>query len=222
MRLGERFLRWMGRQTRKPSGFWGKMMGHSMAWGHLAHTRWALSYLDVQPTDRILDIGCGSGMSIKLLAKMAAAGFVAGIDYSHEMVAQARWRNAAAIRAGRVEIVHGDVAALPYDDASFNKVIGVETFYFWPDPIQNLREVRRVLRDPQGENEPGGLLALAMEGSKECPHWTKLVEQVNQIGCPIYAGAEVVEMLTAAGFSRAWFEAAPRKGMGWLCALARK
>jgi ubiquinone/menaquinone biosynthesis C-methylase UbiE len=52
-------------------------------------------------------------MGIKLIAGIAVDGF-AGIDHSPEMVEQARRRNAAAIRAGRVEIVHGTVAALPY------------------------------------------------------------------------------------------------------------
>lgn len=39
---------------------------------------------------------------------------------------------------------------------------------------------------------------------------------------PIYSGAEVVEMLTEAGFSRAWFEAVPEESWGWLCALGVK
>ena len=151
MKLSERLLRWMGQQARKPSGLLGQMAGHGMSWGHRSHTAWALSYLDVQPTDRVLDIGCGGGMAVKLITKVAVDGFVTGIDHSQEMVKQARRRNAAAIRAGRVDIVHGDVVTLPFDDASFDSVIGVETFYFWPDPIQSLREVHRVLRGQRGE-----------------------------------------------------------------------
>jgi hypothetical protein len=61
-----------------------------------------------------------------------------------------------------------------------------------------------------------------MEASKESTHWPKLVAQADRIGCPIYSGTEMVEMLDAAGFSQAWFEYAPNRGVGWLCALARK
>ena len=191
------------------------LYGHLAAWGHRPLTRWAMDFMDVLPTDRVLDIGCGGGMAIGLLARIAVEGFVAGVDYSEDMVQQALKRNAAAVRAGRVEIRHGSVTALPYDDESFDKVIGVETFYFWPDPVANLREVRRVMW-------PGGLVALAMEGSKEAPDARKQVALAARMEFPLYSGAEMVEMLTAAGFSRAWFESAPEEGWGWLCALGVK
>jgi len=98
-------------------------------------------------------------------------GVVAGVDYLENMVQHARKRNANTIRAGRVEIRHGNVSALLYDDGSFDKVIAVETFYFWPDPVPNLQEVRRVVRSAEApdkirtgsaQGEPGGLVALAM------------------------------------------------------------
>jgi ubiquinone/menaquinone biosynthesis C-methylase UbiE len=168
--------------------------------------------MDVQPADHVLDIGCGGGMAIQLLALTAAEGFVAGVDYSEEMVQQARQRNAPAVRAGRVQILHGNVAALPYDDESFDKVIAVETFYFWPDPVAVLPEVRRVMR-------PGGLVALVMECSKESPDREKQMALAARMEFPLYSGAQVEEMLTAAGFSEVWFEAVPEKSWGWLCAF---
>jgi ubiquinone/menaquinone biosynthesis C-methylase UbiE len=174
-----------------------------------------MGFVNIQPPDHVLDVGCGGGMAIKLIAGIAVAGFVAGVDHSEDMVQQALKHNAAAARAGRVEIRHGNVAALPYDDESFDKVIAVETFYFWPDPVVNLQEVRRVMKT-------GGLVALAMEGSKETPKSQKMAAMTAQMGFPIFSGAEMVEMLTEAGFSRAWFEAVPDKGWGWLCALGVK
>jgi len=206
----------IGRQARKPSGWFGKMLfGHMAARGHKPLTRWAIRLMGIQPGDHILDVGCGGGMAIQLIAEIAAEGFVAGIDYSEEMVEQARKRNAAAVQAGRVEIKHGNVAALPYDDESFDKVITVESFYFWPDPVASLREVRRVLK-------PGGLLALAMEGSKEASNRQKMAAMAARMEFPIFSGAEMEAMLTAAGFSQARFEAAPEKAAGWLCAQGVK
>jgi ubiquinone/menaquinone biosynthesis C-methylase UbiE len=189
--------------------------GHMAAYGHRPLTRWAMSFMDVQPTDRVLDIGCGSGTATQLIAQTASEGSVAGVDYSQDMVQQALKRNAAAVRLRRVEIQRGNVSALPYDDESFDKVIAVETFYFWPDPVPNLQEVRRVIR-------PGGLLALAMEGSREAPNPQRHAALAARMGFSLYSGAEMEEMLVAAGFSRAWFESAPDRGWGWLCALGVK
>ena len=214
--MTDKLIKLVGRQARKPSGWLGKIwFGHLGGWGHKSVTNWAIGFMDIQPTDRVLDIGCGGGMAVKLIAQMAVEGFVAGVDYSEEMVQQARKRNMAAVQAGRVEIKHGNVAVLPYDDESFDKVIAVETFYFWPDPVANLQEVRRVLK-------PGGRVALAMEGSKEPPNQRKQVALAARMEFPLYSGAEMKEMLAAAGFSRAWFESAPEKGWGWLCALGTR
>lgn len=214
--MADGLLRTLGRQARKPSGWWGRMVyGHMAAYGHRPLTRWAMSFMDVQPTDRVLDIGCGSGTATQLIAQTASEGSVAGVDYSQDMVQQALKRNAAAVRLRRVEIQRGNVSALPYDDESFDKVIAVETFYFWPDPVPNLQEVRRVIR-------PGGLLALAMEGSREAPNPQRHAALAARMGFSLYSGAEMEEMLVAAGFSRAWFESAPDRGWGWLCALGVK
>ena len=216
MGLTDKWMEAMGRQARKPSGWLGKILfGHMAAWGHKPLTMWAVKFMDVQPTDRVLDVGCGGGMAIQLLARIAIEGFVAGVDYSEEMVRQARKRNETAACAGRVEIQHASVAALPYDNVSFDKVIGVETFYFWPDPVANLREVHRVMK-------PGGLVALAMEGSKETLKRQKVAAQAAQMSFPIFSGAEMVRMLTEAGFGQARFEAAPEEGWGWLCGLGVK
>ena len=216
MGFTDRLMGMLGRQAHKPSGWLGKMLyGHLAARGHRPLTKWAMGFMDIQPTDHVLDVGCGGGMAIQLLAQIAIEGVVVGVDYSEGMVQQALRRNAVAVRDGRVEIRHGNVAALPDDDESFDKVIGVETFYFWPNPVANLREVWRVIK-------PGGLLALAMEGSKEAPNQQRQTALAARMEFPLYSGAEMEEMLAAAGFSRAWFESAPDKGWGWLCALGAK
>jgi hypothetical protein len=49
--------RLMGAQVRKPSGLLGRLLGHIMARGHRPLTDWTLSLMDIQPTDRVLDIG---------------------------------------------------------------------------------------------------------------------------------------------------------------------
>jgi len=59
--------------------------------------RWAVRLLDVQPADRVLELGCGPGVAI---AALASRGMVVGVDHSAVMIGQRR-RNRAAVRAGR-------------------------------------------------------------------------------------------------------------------------
>ena len=81
----------------------------------------------------MLDVGCGGGKSVQVLARAAPHGKVYGLDYSEEMVRLARRVNRALIHEGRVEIPHGTVSALPFPDGFFDLVTGFETYCFWPD-----------------------------------------------------------------------------------------
>src|SRR5262249_20429868 len=158
---------------------------------------WTIGHMALRPTDRVLDVGCGGGMAIKLLADRARDGFVAGLDYSTEMVEQARRRNAAAVRRFAVEVRHGDAMALPYGDESFDQVCAIETFYFWPDPRRGLAEAYRVLR-------PGGQITVALEMSREAAADPSLIqryfgkrftERSARDGLRILSGADLTGML---------------------------
>jgi ubiquinone/menaquinone biosynthesis C-methylase UbiE len=116
-----------------------------MALANSGINRFTADLMDVQPDDRVLEIGFGPGRLIERLAAQATAGLVAGVDPSDVMLAQATSRNRAAIEAGRVRLEEGTVSALPFADGSFTKVCSVNTIYFWPEPESDLCEVRRVL-----------------------------------------------------------------------------
>jgi SAM-dependent methyltransferase len=131
-------------QFGRPSGVLGRVAGWLMARTD-ADDRWVVDLLDVRPTDRVLDVGCGPGVTVRLLAERAAAGLVAGVDPSEVMVRQATARNRAAVARGRVELRRAGVSALPYPDGYFTKACAVHPVYFWPSLEQGLRELRRVL-----------------------------------------------------------------------------
>jgi ubiquinone/menaquinone biosynthesis C-methylase UbiE len=114
---------------------------------------WVTDLLEITPNDRVLEVGFGPGMVIQQLAKLAAAGHIAGIDQSREMVEQARARNAIAVRSGHVELRHGSVESLPFDDNSFDKALAINSMQVWPHPVAGLREIRRVIK-------AGGSIAL--------------------------------------------------------------
>ncbi len=134
---------------RKPEGDYGRQMLTRMNESHAAVTEWGLSFLDLHADHSVLDIGCGGGAALSRMAQTVTAGHLTGADYSPVSVETARALNAEAVAEKRMDIVEASVEALPFPDHSFDRIITVESFYFWPAPAENLAEVRRVLK-PDG------------------------------------------------------------------------
>lgn len=143
------------KQLRKPEGEYGKRVGQVMAEKNSEVTAFTIECLDVQPTDHVLEIGFGPGEGIAQLVRITASGFVAGVDYSEEMLVMAKERNRKALMQECAELLLGDANKLPCDDESFAKVLAVNVFHFWKDPSIELAECFRVLR-------PGGRIAFFM------------------------------------------------------------
>lgn len=135
---------------RKPTGDFGRQMLTRMNASHAAVTAWGLEFLDLQADHRVLDIGCGGGAALALMAQTVTDGHLIGVDHSPVAVQTARETNADAVAAGRMEIIEASVAALPFENHCFDRAVTVESFYFWPSPAENLTEVRRILK-PEGK-----------------------------------------------------------------------
>jgi ubiquinone/menaquinone biosynthesis C-methylase UbiE len=136
-------------QCRKPTGFFGRVMVRLMNHTHKV-AEWGLTHVSIRPDDVILDVGCGGGKTVNRLAKIATNGKVYGVDYSEDSVKIAMKQNKTLIETGRVEILHVSVESLPFPDNFFDLVTAVETYYFWPNLLENLKEIRRVLK-PEGQ-----------------------------------------------------------------------
>jgi len=185
--LKRRVITTLVRQFGHPRGIAGWLAGWDMAHRRSNQQRniWAVSLLDVQPTDRVLEIGFGPGVAITELAARAGRGQVFGIDHSEVMVQQASQRNAAAIRAHRVHLTHASVAELPSFDEPLDAILAVNTLKFWPNPAERLSQLRRLLR-------PGGRIALAIQ--PRCPGATQ--------STTAQAAQELQDLLTQAGFTQ--------------------
>ncbi|HUS32779.1 MAG TPA: methyltransferase domain-containing protein [Kofleriaceae bacterium] len=98
------------------------------------------------PSDRILDLGCGTGIVARVLReRLGGAARLTGLDVNAEMLAKAR------SIAPEIEWIEGNAAALPFADRSFEVVLAQQVLQFVPDRLQALGEIRRVL-------VPGGRL----------------------------------------------------------------
>ncbi|MGI8570282.1 MAG: class I SAM-dependent methyltransferase [Methylocella sp.] len=143
---------------------------------------WVIDLLDVQPSDKMVEIGFGPGVGIQLLTSSASAGNVAGVDPSKEMVAQATTRNKQAIASGRVDLRRGSVTSLPFADNTFDKALAINSMQVWPDAVAGLREMRRVIK-------PGGKVALGFTAYSGQPN-TGLTDTLTAAG---FAKAHVLE-----------------------------
>ena len=178
--------------TRKPEGFFGRMMVNGMnGGGHARMAEWGLSHLTLFDNANVLDVGCGGGANVARLLKRCPKGTVTGIDYSPVSVKKSSEVNAAAIAAGRCKVLEGNASALPFDGNVFDIVTAFETVYFWPDIEECFRGVHRILKE-DGRfvivNEDDGLT-----GNNE--KWEKLIE-----GMHTYTPDELCAHLTNAGF----------------------
>jgi ubiquinone/menaquinone biosynthesis C-methylase UbiE len=177
----------------RPRGPLGRLGGMIMAQMNGNVGDWVLDLLKIEPSDWVLEVGFGPGIIVRHLSRQAGAGRVAGIDISEEMVSQARVRNFSAIQQGRVELRHGSVENLPFKDATFDKALSVNSMQVWDDPVEGIKELRRVLKS-------GGLIALG---------FTAHSGQTKE---------DVLEKLSAGGFGESRLV---QRG-GDFCALATK
>ena len=148
--------RFIAGKFRNPTGFFGRLVGRIMAQSNEPASKWTVSLLDIQPNSRVLEVGFGPGVAIEYAAQKAVKGQVMGIDLSETMVRVASHRNAAAITAGIADLKYGKVSSLPYPDDTFDRVFTIHCIYFWANPIEDLKELYRVLK-------PNGLLAVTIK-----------------------------------------------------------
>ncbi len=113
-----------------------------------AYKRRTFELLDIRPSHRILDVGCGTGDDALEMAELVGVdGKVVGIDYSRTMVEEACERGRASSLP--VEFLHGHAHQLPLPDGSFDHCRADKTFQHLPEPERALSEMIRVTK-PEG------------------------------------------------------------------------
>jgi len=113
-----------------------------------ATARETLARLDLRPSDRLLDVGCGTGALLYRLSGQHPAAQLAGVDPVPEMLAVARRR-----LPPDVLLQEGWAERLPFDDDQFDVVLSCNVFHYVRQPVAALREMSRIL-------SPGGRLVI--------------------------------------------------------------
>lgn len=107
--------------------------------------RWGVDVLAIQPSDRVLEIGCGHGVAVSLVCERLNGGRITAIDRSEKMIAAARTRNARWIAAGKAEVLRADFPDLNLSDRHFSKIFAIHVPLFREDRDAALATHRRLL-----------------------------------------------------------------------------
>lgn len=200
-------------QAIKPTGRTGRLIGKSMNMFHYKLHCWGLSHISIKPGNIVLDIGCGGGNVVKNMAHKVMDGKVYGVDYSEEMVRLSQKVNKEFVEKGKVEIKQGSVSALPFDDDMFDFITAFETTYFWPDFINDLKEIKRALK-------PGGTLLIANEvyTHEEFEKRNRFIN--NLVEMQLHTPEEYHSLLTDAEYSDVSVVDVSEKN--WVAVIARK
>ena len=134
-----------------------------------ARIRWAVDFMDVQPSDHILEIGCGPGAGAELMCSRLESGKVFAIDRSESGVDRTKRRCAKYVEAGRLTVRQIDLATLRVPVKRLTKVFAFNVNLFWcatcADEVALLHE--RVL--------PGGAVYLFYDATRPdaCRRWSR-------------------------------------------------
>jgi ubiquinone/menaquinone biosynthesis C-methylase UbiE len=163
--------------------------GDAMEDHHSDITDQTLELMDLRASDRVLDLGCGTGWASRRLAKMVPQGEVVGIDVADEML-----RRAEQTSAGykNVRYVWGSAEQIPAPDNAFDKVLSVESFYYYADQGKALDELRRVMA-------PGGRLFILINLYRD-NHYSLLWVDELKVPVQVRSEAEYLDLLRQHGF----------------------
>lgn len=201
------------KNARKPEGELGHQILDRMNESHERMAQWGVSHFEINEDDLILDIGCGGGRNLERFAAQITQGKVVGLDYSEVSVEKSINLNQKAVDEGKVEVIQGSVSEMPFEDDSFDIITGFETIYFWPDFINDLKEVNRVLKSD-------GLLFFCNEAVYREGEMEKYDDLVELLDMKIYSEDVLKESLEKTGFKD--FKAYIDDENDWICIIARK
>ena len=151
--------------------------GEGMEEDHLPITEPVLKMMDLQPRHRVLDMGCGAGWATRLLATRVPQGSVVGIDISDGMIRRAQ---EASREFSNISYQVASAEKIPCDADFFDRILSVESFYYYPDQHRALDELIRVL-------VPGGRLFILINLYKENPY---SLRWVGALQVPVHALSE--------------------------------
>ena len=176
-------------QLRQEFNQWAEQgKGEEMEAHHISITEQTLALMDLKPGDRVLDLGCGAGWASRLIAKAVESpertGQVIGLDVSDEMIRRAR---AGSVDHDNLMFVVGSAQQVPWEENFFDKVLSVESFYYYADQERALAELFRVMA-------PNSELYILINLYSDNHYSLRWVEELK-VPVQVHSEQEYIEML---------------------------
>jgi len=163
--------------------------GEEMERHHISIAEQTVRMMNLKPGERVLDLGCGAGWATRILARLVADGpdgfgQVVGLDVSDEMISRAR---ASSKEFENVMFVWGSAAKIPWEENYFDKVLSIESFYYYPDQDRALAELFRVMA-PQAQ------MFILINLYKDNPYSLRWVDELK-VPVQVRSEQEYIELL---------------------------
>lgn len=149
-----------GKQLRKPSGYWGKLVAKMMNKRNAKFYTEIIRILNVKNGEKVLEIGYGPGLGIHLLANSNTACSIHGIDFSELMYNEATKTNKTFIEQEKVNLICGDLLTTDFKNEKFDKIFCLNVIYFWDDLNTIFEMILSLLNK-------GGMFSIFMTHEKE-------------------------------------------------------
>ena len=175
-------------QFKKPSGLFGIFSSNLMVKRNQKNYDRLIKDLNLQSQDKILEIGYGPGVGIRMIAELNSSCTIHGIDFSKLMYKIATKNNKEYIDAGRMKLHYGDFLKTSALDNNYDKVFCLNVIYFWDELKSPFEKVLSLLRK-------GGTFHIYMADQNTLVKMKAPDSVFNK-----YSIGEVVEVLEAAGF----------------------
>jgi SAM-dependent methyltransferase len=164
---------------------------------------WTVELLDLQPNDRVLELGYGPGLGLEAAARRVTTGRLVGVDHSETMRNMAAKRLAKANGKVGVDLRVGDVERPLGDIGEFDKIFSCNVWLFWKDPVAVFRDLREHLA-------PNGTIAVT-----HLPRHGGATREST-----LKAGAAITAQLTEAGYTGIRQELLEFEPVPMVCVLA--
>lgn len=141
---------------------------------------WVVESLAVDPTDRLLEIGCGRGVAVSLVCDKLVEGTITAVDRSAVAIDAAEKRNAGPVRTGKATFHCTELATAELEGEAFDKIFAVNVNLFWVRrATREMRLIARILK-------PAGSLHLFYGYGK--PDTTRTADVVDKLAASLVEG----------------------------------